>query len=73
MTAATASTSLSFSPPPTENPTLLNLLIVEAECTLRDAYREVASDMGYRTSGAESIEQALRLTDSQTLTSFSLI
>jgi DNA-binding NtrC family response regulator len=51
----------------TERPSLLNLLIVDDERSVRDACREIATSLGYHTSAAESAEQALRLTDSQTV------
>ena len=51
----------------TERPSLLNLLIVDDERSVRDACREIATALGYHTSAAESAEQALRLTDSQTV------
>ena len=68
MTAAMASTPL---PAPAhtaaEGRTLLNLLIVDDERTVREAFRELVSSLGYRTGAVESGEQALRLIESQTV------
>src|SRR5437764_14402668 len=68
MTAAIAPTL--FSPPilrPTENPTLLNLLIVDDERAVREAAREAALVLGYRAAASDSAEQALRLLESQSI------
>ena len=66
MTAAVAPTAFAVhAPRPIETPTLLNLLIIDDERSVRDACREVACALGYRTSAAESVEQALRMADSQ--------
>ncbi len=46
---------------------MLNLLIVDDERTVREAFREVVSSLGYRTGAVESAEQALRLIESQTV------
>src|SRR5579864_8395231 len=68
MTAAVAPTAFAVhAPRPIETPTLLNLLIVDDERSVRDACREVASALGYRASAAESAEQALRMVDSQSI------
>ncbi|HEV2697422.1 MAG TPA: sigma-54 dependent transcriptional regulator [Terriglobales bacterium] len=68
MTAAVATTSFSMSAPRNmESPTLLNLLIVDDERSVRDACREVASALGYRASSAESAEQALRMAEGQSI------
>jgi DNA-binding NtrC family response regulator len=68
MTAAVAPTAfVVHAPQPIETPTLLNLLIIDDERTVRDACREVASALGYRASAAESAEQALRMVDSQSI------
>jgi len=68
MTAAVATTSFTMSAPRTmESPTLLNLLIVDDERSVRDACREVASVLGYRASSAESAEQALRMAEAQSI------
>ncbi len=40
---------------------------MDDERAVRDACREIATALGYHTSAAESAEQALRLTDSQTV------
>ncbi|HEX6804497.1 MAG TPA: sigma-54 dependent transcriptional regulator [Terriglobales bacterium] len=68
MTAAPAQSGFAraaFSP--INNPTLLNLLIVDDERTVRDACREVASALGYRATVTESAEQALRLVEAQNI------
>jgi len=68
MTAAVAPTAFAVhAPRPIEMPTLLNLLIIDDERSVRDACREVASALGYRASAAESAEQALRMVDSQSI------
>jgi len=64
MTAAIApSNFVVHSPTAVDNPTLLNLLIVDDERGVREA----AATLGYRATGAESSEQALRLVNSQDL------
>jgi DNA-binding NtrC family response regulator len=68
MTAAIAPTS--FSPAalrPTENPALLNLLIVDDERTVREAAREAALVLGYRAAASDSADQAMRLLESQSI------
>lgn len=68
MNAATAPSTLT--PPvsvPIAGPTFLNLLIVDEDRSVRDACREAAAALGYRTSGAESIEQTLRAVDAQNI------
>ena len=68
MTAAMAPSGFPFlGQMKTERPGLLNLLIVDDEGSVPDACREIATALGYHTSAAESAEQALRLTDSQTV------
>ena len=68
MTAAIAPSNFAVhSPTPVENRTLLNLLIVDDERGVREACREAAAALGYRATGAESSEQALRLISSQDL------
>jgi DNA-binding NtrC family response regulator len=68
MTAALApSTFAAPHPSPVDSPTLLNLLIVDDERAVREACREAAVALGYRTSVAESAEQALRLIDSHSI------
>jgi DNA-binding NtrC family response regulator len=66
MTAAMAPNS--FTAPGSrmaDNPTLLNLLIVDDERAVREACREAALALGYRTSASESAEHALRVIDAQ--------
>jgi two-component system response regulator HydG len=66
MTAAIAPSTWPFAAPPSAAmPTLLNLLIVDDERTVREACREAASTLGYRATTAESGEQALRMIDGQ--------
>jgi DNA-binding NtrC family response regulator len=68
MTAAIAPTS--FSPAalrPTENPALLNLLIVDDERTVREVAREAALVLGYRAAASDSADQAMRLLESQSI------
>lgn len=68
MTAAIAPTS--FSPTalrPTENPALLNLLIVDDERAVREAAREAALVLGYRAAASDSLDQAMRLLESQSI------
>jgi two-component system response regulator HydG len=68
MTAAIApSTFLVPKPPHVESLSLLNLLIVDDERAVREACREAAAALGYRTSASESAEQALRLIESQNI------
>jgi hypothetical protein len=68
MTAAIApSTFLVPKPPHVESLSLLNLLIVDDERAVREACREAAGALGYRTSASESAEQALRLIESQNI------
>jgi DNA-binding NtrC family response regulator len=50
-----------------DNPTLLNLLIVDDERAVREACREAALALGYRTSASESAEHALRVIDAQNI------
>jgi len=66
MTAAIApSVFTPPNPPPTESPTLLNLLIVDDDRLVRDACREAATALGYHTSTSQSADQALWLIGSQ--------
>ena len=66
MTAAIAPSAFAHAvPQPISAPALLNLLVVDDERTVREACREVASSLGYRTTAAESGEQALRMIDGQ--------
>ena len=66
MTAAIAPSP--FSPiSAVERPALLNLLIVDDERAVREACREAASSLGYRTSAVESAEHALRLMDAHNI------
>jgi DNA-binding NtrC family response regulator len=46
---------------------LLNLLIVDDERAVREACREAAAALGYRTTAAESAEHALRVTDAHNI------
>jgi DNA-binding NtrC family response regulator len=43
------------------------LLIISPDHSLRDAYREAGSALGYAASYADTTEEAICLTDSQTL------
>ena len=66
MTAAIAPST--FSPLPlAEGPALLNLLIVDDERAVREACREAATALGYRTTAAESAEHALRVIDAHNI------
>ena len=68
MTAAIApNTFASPHHPGIENPTLLNLLIVDDERAVREACREAAAALGYRTAAAESAEQALRAIEAHSI------
>lgn len=68
MTAAIAPTSQFVTGPRlVENLALLNLLIVDDERAVREACKEAAVALGYRTSASESTEHALRLLDSQNI------
>jgi PleD family two-component response regulator len=61
MTAAIApSTFAVATASPIPGKSLLNLLIVDDERSVREACREVASALGYHTTAVESAEQALR-------------
>ncbi len=64
-TAIDPSTLVPANPPPVESRTLLNLLIVDDDRFVREACREAATALGYRTSTSESSERALRLIASQ--------
>lgn len=66
MTAAIAPSAYAYAAPQTIGmPALLNLLVVDDERAVREACREVATALGYRTTAAESGEQALRMIDGQ--------
>jgi DNA-binding NtrC family response regulator len=68
MTAAIAPSV--FAPPnlpPSESPTLLNLLIVDDDRLVRDACREAATAFGYHTTASQSAEQALWFIESQAI------
>jgi two-component system response regulator HydG len=66
MTAAIAPSAFAYAAPqPVSIPALLNLLVVDDERAVREACREVATGLGYRTAAAESGEQALRMIDGQ--------
>src|SRR5438046_51830 len=66
MTAAIAPSSFAALPL-TEAPALLNLLIVDDERSVREACREAAAALGYRTTSAESAEHALRVIDAHNI------
>jgi two-component system response regulator HydG len=60
-----ATSSVVFNPAPQiEGANFLNLLIVDEDCTIREACREVARSLGFNTQVAESAEQALRVLES---------
>ena len=63
MTAAIA-TSL-VTPRNFPSASLLNLLIIDSDRSVRDTCREAASLLGFRATSAESPEQALRMLESQ--------
>lgn len=67
MTAAIAPATFVPGPRSIESPVLLNLLILDAERTVREASKQAALILGYRTSASESAEQTLRLLDSQSI------
>jgi DNA-binding NtrC family response regulator len=68
MTAAIApSIFVPRNPPPCEGAMLLNLLIVDEDRVVREAWREAATALGYRTSTSQSADQTLWLIDSQTI------
>src|ERR1035441_5155655 len=62
-------TSAAFSPiaatPQIEAANFLNLLIVDDERSIREAFREVAQSLGYTAYTADSAEHAYRLLDTQ--------
>jgi CheY-like chemotaxis protein len=66
MTAAIAPSTFSATSV-VEAPALLNLLIVDDERAVREACREAASALGYRTTAAESAEHALRVIDAHNI------
>jgi DNA-binding NtrC family response regulator len=66
MTAAIAPSTFSATSV-AEGPALLNLLIVDDERAVREACREAASALGYRTTAAESAEHALRVIDAHNI------
>src|SRR6266496_2064926 len=66
MTAAIAPSAFAYAAPQTIGmPALLSLLVVDDERAVREACREVPTTLGYRTTAAESGEQALRMIDGQ--------
>jgi DNA-binding NtrC family response regulator len=68
MTAAIAPcTFVPPNPPPLESPMVLSLLIVDDDRFVREACREAAVALGYRTNTSESAEQAFWLIDSHTI------
>jgi two-component system response regulator HydG len=67
MTAAIATNSFPISRANLiQNSSLLNLLVISQDHSLRDVYREAGSALGYATRVAETSEEALYLIDSQT-------
>jgi len=52
-------------PPQVEGDNFLNLLIVDDERAIREACREVADSLGFRSVTAESAERAYRILDAQ--------
>src|SRR5438046_9666997 len=66
MTAAIAPSTFSALPL-AEGSALLNLLIVDDERAVREACREAATALGYRTTAAESGEHALRVIDAHNI------
>lgn len=66
MTAAIAPSTFSALPL-AEGLALLNLLIVDDERAVREACREAATALGYRTTAAESAEHALRVIDAHNI------
>jgi DNA-binding NtrC family response regulator len=68
MTAAVApSVFAPPNPPPSESPTLLNLLIADDDRLVRDACREAATALGYHTSTSQTADQALWFIESQAI------
>ena len=68
MTAAIApSVFAPPNPPPSESPTLLNLLIVDDDRLVRDACREAATALGYHASTCQSGDQAIWFIESQAI------
>src|ERR1700675_4325733 len=66
MTAAIAPTVFASPiPHPRETSALLNLLIVDDDRLVRDAYRDAATALGYHACTSQSAEQALWLIGSQ--------
>jgi len=53
--------------PPFDVPVLLNLLIADDDCFVREACREAATALGYRATATESAEQALWMVESQNI------
>jgi DNA-binding NtrC family response regulator len=66
MTAAIAPSTFSALPI-VEGPAPLNLLIVDDERAVREACREAATALGYRSTGAESAEHTLRVIDTHNI------
>ena len=54
-------------PPQVEGDNFLNLLIVDDERAIREACREVADSMGFRTVTADSAEHAYRVLEAQAI------
>src|SRR5689334_22562593 len=65
MTAAIAPSIFASAPLRVTAPTLLNLLIVDEERSVREGCRDVATVLGYKANVCESAEQALRMMESQ--------
>jgi two-component system response regulator HydG len=61
----TLASSIPIQPRTIEDPAVLNLLVVDGDPFVREACREAASVLGYRTIATGSAEQTFRLIDSQ--------
>jgi DNA-binding NtrC family response regulator len=64
-TAIAPSTFVPSNPPSFAPATLLNVLIVDEDRFVREACREAATALGYRTSACQSAEQAIWQIESQ--------
>jgi len=67
MTAATAPGAFAAPPPVSSAASLLNLLVVDHERSVRESCREAAVLLGYRASVADSADQMLRAVESQSI------